>query len=159
MLTVHGRTRMQMYRPPVNLDIIKAVKQAVGIPVIGNGGVDSIDSYLHMMAYTGCDLVMIGQASYGNPWIFRDIRHYLETGERLSPPSLDEKLEVLSRHVHWVCEDVGEYAGMKICRRQAAFYLKGLHGAPAFRKACGELATLADLDRLIALVKEHNPQA
>ncbi len=157
MLTVHGRTRMQMYRPPVNLDIIKEVKHAVSIPVCGNGGIDSIDSYLHMMEYTGCDLAMIGQASYGNPWIFRDIRHYLETGERLAPPSLDEKLEVLSRHVHWVCEDVGEYAGMKICRRQASFYLKGLHGAPAFRKACGELSKLEDLDKLIALVREHNP--
>ncbi len=158
MLTVHGRTKNQMYRPPVNLDIIKAVKQAVSIPVCGNGGIDSIDSYLHMMEYTGCDLAMIGQASYGNPWIFRDIRHYLLTGERLAAPSLDEKLDTLSRHVHWVCEYVGEYAGMKISRRQASFYLKGLHGAPAFRKACGELSTLEDLERLIALVKEYNPK-
>lgn len=157
MLTVHGRTRMQMYRPPVDLDVIKAVKNAVSIPVIGNGGIDSIESYLHMMEYTGCDLAMIGQASYGNPWIFRDIRHFLETGEQLAPPTVEEKLSVLSRHVHWVCEDVGEYGGMKICRRQASFYLKGLHGAPAFRKACGELSTLADLDNLIALVRSHNP--
>lgn len=158
MLTVHGRTRMQMYRPPVDLDIIKAVKEAVSIPVCGNGGIDSIDSYLHMMEYTGCDLAMIGQASYGNPWIFRDIRHYLETGERLAPPTLEEKLDTLSRHVRWVCEDMGEYGGMKVCRRQASFYLKGLHGAPAFRKACGELSTLEDLDRLIALVKANNPE-
>lgn len=157
MLTVHGRTRMQMYRPPVNLDIIKAVKNAVSIPVVGNGGIDSIDSYLHLMEYTGCDLAMIGQASYGNPWIFRDIRHFLETGERLAPPSLEEKLDTLARHVRWVCEDMGEYGGMKVCRRQAAFYLKGLHGAPAFRKACGELAKYEDLEKLIALVKEHNP--
>ncbi len=158
MLTVHGRTKAQMYRPPVNLDIIKQVKEAVSIPVCGNGGIDSIDSYLHMMEYTGCDLAMIGQASYGNPWIFRDIRHYLQTGERLLPPSLEEKLSTLSRHVHWVCEEVGEYAGMKISRRQASFYLKGLHGAPAFRKACGELSTLEDLEKLIALVKEYNPK-
>ena len=157
MLTVHGRTRMQMYRPPVNLDIIKAVKNAVSIPVVGNGGIDSIDSYLHLMEYTGCDLAMIGQASYGNPWIFRDIRHFLETGERLAPPSLEEKLDTLARHVRWVCEDMGEYGGMKVCRRQAAFSLKGLHGAPAFRKACGELAKYEDLEKLIALVKEHNP--
>ncbi len=158
MVTVHGRTKNQMYRPPVDLDIIKQVKAAVSIPVCGNGGIDSIDSYLHMMEYTGCDLAMIGQASYGNPWIFRDIRHYLETGERLPAPSLEEKLDTLSRHVHLVCEYVGEYAGMKISRRQASFYLKGLHGAPAFRKACGELSTLEDLEKLIALVKQYNPR-
>ncbi len=156
MLTVHGRTRMQMYRPPVNLDIIRAVKEAVDIPVCGNGGVDSIESYLHMLSYTGCDLVMIGQASYGNPWLFAQIKHYLQTGQTLPAPDLEERLRVLSRHVRLVCEDVGEYAGMKICRRQASFYLKGLRGAPQLRKQCGELKTLADLDALLSVVREYN---
>jgi nifR3 family TIM-barrel protein len=158
MLTVHGRTRMQMYRPPVNLEIIRAVKQAVSVPVCGNGGVDSIESYLQMQSFTGCDLVMIGQASYGNPWLFAQIRHYLETGERLPMPTLEEKLQVMEKHVRLVCENVGEKQGMRICRRQSSFYLKGLHGAPQLRKACGQLTSLADLEALLALVRQLNPQ-
>lgn len=148
-VTVHGRTKQQMYAPPVDLDIIKSVKEAVSIPVIGNGGITNAVKAKEMYEYTGCDLVMIGQATYGRPWIFREIEHYFETGEILSEPPIEEKLEIMERHISSIVSCIGEKAGMREARKHAAWYIKGTPHAAAFRKECAGLATLDDLHRII----------
>ena len=107
-VAVHGRTKSQMYSGKADLDIIAEVKQALKIPVIGNGDVDSGESCKYMYDYTGCDLVMVGRAACGKPWIFSQIRHYLETGETLAEPSADEQLEIMKEHIYLLCEDKGE---------------------------------------------------
>lgn len=155
-ITIHGRTKEQMYRPPVDLDIIKAVKESVNIPVIGNGGIITPEDAKHMYDYTGCDLVMIGQGSYGRPFLFSQIEHYLETGELLPDPPIEEKLEIMYRHVSMIVEFKGEKMGMREARKHAAWYIKGAKGSASFRNACGKLTTLADLKELIDTVKQYD---
>lgn len=151
-VAVHGRTRQQMYRPPVDREIIRQVKEAVSIPVIGNGGIVDGPSALEMYQETGCDLVMVAQGSYGRPWVFRQIRRYLETGELLPEPPLAERLEVMLRHVSMMVEFKGERLGMTEARKIAAWYIKGSPGAAAFRGACGRLSSWEDLKSLTAQV-------
>ncbi len=152
-VTVHGRTKQQMYRPPVDLEIIRRVKESVGIPVIGNGGITSGPEAAEMYRATGCDLVMIGQGTYGRPWIFRQVERFLETGEILPEPPLEEKLEVMLRHVSLMVEEKGEKVGMMEARKIAAWYIKGSPGAAAFRGACGQLKTFDELKELAVQVK------
>ncbi len=151
-VAVHGRTRQQMYRPPVDREIIRQVKEAVSIPVIGNGGIVDGPSALEMYQETGCDLVMVAQGSYGRPWVFRQIRRYLEAGELLPEPPLAERLEVMLRHVSMMVEFKGERLGMTEARKIAAWYIKGSPGAAAFRGACGRLSSWEDLKSLTAQV-------
>lgn len=152
VLTVHGRTRMQMFAPPVNLDIIRQVKEAVSIPVIGNGDVDTPQAAKLMYEQTGCDLVMVGRGAMGNPWIFKQIEAYLLNGELLPDPSPEERMEVLKRHVNLLCKYKGEYIGMREARKHASWYIKGMRGAAEFRRECGSLETAADLEELIEKV-------
>lgn len=147
-ITIHGRTKAQMYRPPVDLDIIKAVKQAVTIPVIGNGGITSVQEAKVMYDYTGCDLVMIGQATYGRPWLFSQITQFLENGTIKEDPSIPERIEIMLEHVALIVEYKGEKQGMREARKHAAWYIKGLHGAAGFRHACGTLENYNDLKDL-----------
>ncbi len=155
-IAVHGRTRQQMYTPPVDLTTIREVKQAVSVPVIGNGDIETPEDAKRMYEFTGCDLVMVGRGSYGRPWIFKQIQEYLETGHYSSDPSLEERMIILKGHITALCAHKGEKIGMRQARHHAAWYLKGLHGAAAFRKACGELSTLSDLDLLIEQVLKEN---
>lgn len=148
-LTVHGRTRMQMFAPPVDIDIIRKVKEAVSIPVIGNGDVDSVESARRMYDETGCDLVMIGRGAMGNPWVFRQIESYFLRGEILPDPTPEEKMAVLKRHIELLCRYKGEYVGMREARKHASWYIKGMRGAAEFRRECGSLTTPSDLDDLI----------
>ena len=148
-LTVHGRTRMQMFAPPVDLDIIRRVKEAVSIPVIGNGDVDSPESAKQMYEQTGCDLVMVGRAAMGNPWIFRRIEHHLSTGELLPEPTPEERMAVLKKHICLLCKYKGEYVGMREARKHSSWYIKGMKGAAEFRRECGSLETPKDLSELI----------
>ena len=155
-VTVHGRTRQQYYAPPVDLDIIAAVKQAVSIPVIGNGDCVDIPSVINMYKYTKCDLVMIGRGALGSPWIFRQVDRYLTDGTVLPDPSLPERMQVMLRHIKLICENKGESGGMREARKHAAWYMKGMRGATAFRKQGGELCTYADAEKLAADVLARN---
>ncbi|MCM1478955.1 MAG: tRNA dihydrouridine synthase DusB [Muribaculaceae bacterium] len=155
-VTVHGRTKNQMYRGKADWDIIRQVKAAVGIPVIGNGDVTSPETAAAMYRETGSDLVMIGRGSYGRPWIFSQIRQYLETGEILPEPPLEKRLEMMCRQVELAVRYKGERIGMSEARRQCAYYLKGMAGAAALRNRCGKLSSLADLRELCGEVLKGN---
>ncbi|MEG1993639.1 MAG: tRNA dihydrouridine synthase DusB [Oscillospiraceae bacterium] len=156
-ICIHGRTREQMYSGKADLDIIKAVCDNANIPVIANGDVVDVKSYKNMMEYTGCDLVMIGRGALGNPWVFKEINHYNETGEILPPPTAEEKLEVLKHHAKLICQYKTERIGMKEARKHAGWYFKDIRGAAKLRKMSGELVTYDDLLRLceIALSMEE----
>lgn len=155
-IAIHARTRSQMYAPPADWSIIKKVKQAVQIPVIGNGDVISLDDCIKMYEETGCDLVMIGRGALGNPWIFGEIREYLVHGNRLAPLPLTDKLSIMKKHIALLCQYKGERIGMREARKHAAWYMKGLRGAASLRRQCSELSCLEDLDRLCELILREN---
>lgn len=144
-ITVHGRTKNQMYHGKADWEIIRQVKAAVKIPVIGNGDVTSPETAAEMYRETGCDLVMIGRGSYGKPWIFAQVKHYLETGEILPEPSLEKRLEMMCRQVELAVQYKGERIGMSEARRQCAYYLKGMPNAAEYRRRCGELSSMGDV--------------
>lgn len=148
-VAVHGRTKEQLYSGKADWDIIREVKRAVSIPVIGNGDVDSVESCKAMYDYTGCDLVMIGRGSYGKPWLFGQIRDLFSGITPRPEPTVEEKMVIMRRHITLLVEDKGERTGMKEARRQAAWYIKGISGAAAFRNRFGAMNTLRDLDALI----------
>lgn len=147
-IAVHGRTRSQMYSGQADWDIIKQVKKAVSIPVIGNGDVKYPENCNAMYEQTACDLVMIGRGSYGKPWIFREVKHYLETGQLLPEISLEEKMSVMLRHGRMLCKYKGEKQGMKEMRKNVAWYIKGLPGSARMRGDCGLLNHYSDLETM-----------
>lgn len=153
-LTIHGRTRKQMYAPPVDIDIIRQVKQAVSIPVIGNGDIDSAQSAVSMYEQTGCDLVMIGRGALGKPWLFSQVKQYLQNGTLPPEPDIEEKMQVMLRHIALTCELKGEYIGMKECRKHASWYMKGMRGAAVLREESSHLSTFEDAKRLAQHVLE-----
>ena len=155
-IAVHGRTRQQFYEPVADWEIIRQVKEAVSVPVIGNGDVTDADSAEKMYRETGCDLIMIGRGSYGRPWVFRQIAARLTEGATLPEPVLEERLAVMKEHIELICSLKGELVGMREARKHTAWYLKGLHGAAAFRGECGRLNTLEDFYRLLERVYEQN---
>ena len=129
-IAVHGRTREQFYRGKADWDIIRRVKEAVRVPVIANGDVRTYDDLDAIRAATGCDAVMIGRAAQGNPWIFRQLTHYLRTGERLPAPTLQERAAVLLRHLDLLLKYKGDYVGPREMRKHATWYTRGIvHGA------------------------------
>ncbi len=155
-ITVHGRTRQQFYAPPVNYDIIRDVKRAVGIPVIGNGDVVDAQSAKRLYEYTGVDYIMIGRGALGNPWIFREVNAYLSEGRLLVRPDLDEKLDVLSRHITALVAYKGERVGMREARKHTAYYLRGFKNAAKLRNTAFSMETLDDLQRLIKEIQTNN---
>ncbi len=155
-VTVHGRTREQMYAPPVNTDIIAAVKRAVSIPVIANGDITDAQSAAEMYENTGCDFIMVGRGAMGAPWIFSQINAYIGEGRVLPEPPLSERMAVLMRHAQAVIAHKGEHVGMLEMRKHAAWYMNGLHGAAEFRRKCGELSTFSELCELCFTVCERN---
>ena len=147
-LTVHGRTREQMYQPGADWDIIRAVKAAVAIPVIGNGDVTGAESAAAMYAATGCDLVMVGRAALGRPWVFRQIERYLADGTLLPDPPLEERMAVLLRHAELAIRYKGEGIAMREIRRHAFAYMKGVRGGADFRRRAGLVSSLEELRTL-----------
>lgn len=153
-VAVHGRTKKQMYSGNADWDIIAAVKQAVKIPVIGNGDVDSAEKCAEMYKYTGCDLVMIGRGACGKPWLFREIEQYF-SGEEITPVTFAERISTMRRQIQYLVENKGEYIGMKEARMQTGWYLKGMPGAAKYRAHCGTLSTMNDLDNLIETIRKE----
>lgn len=153
---VHGRTRQQYYSGQCDLGIIKAVKNAVDVPVIGNGDVRDIKSAEKMLRETGCDAVMVARAALGNPWIFQILNEYFEKGNIIQPPSAEDKLKIMREHIELVCSYKGERMGMLQSRKQIAWYLKGFRGAAGFRNEAGRVTTLEDMYSLIDRVLEFN---
>ncbi len=153
-ITVHGRTKVQMYSPPVDLTQIAAVKKAVNIPVIANGDVIDGKSAERMFNETNCDFLMVGRGALGSPWVFSEINTYLKTGEILAEPDIDEKMEVMLKHISTICEYKGEYVGMREARKHAAWYIKGMRGAAEFRREIGTLEHFEQLENLAQKVKK-----
>lgn len=147
-ITVHGRTKNQMYAPPVNLDEIRKVKEAVSIPVIGNGDITDGKSAAEMLKRTGCDFLMVGRGSLGTPWVFSAINAYLEKGEILPEPDVEEKMRVMLFHIKKLCEYKGEYIGMREARKHSAWYIKGMRGAASFRQEIGTLESFEQLKKM-----------
>lgn len=148
-VAVHGRTREQYYSGMADWDIIRQVKEAVSIPVIGNGDITSPQRAKEMLLETGCDGVMIGRAARGNPWIFREIAHYLETGELLSRPSKEELKEMILRHGRLQLKYKGEYVGMREMRKHVAWYTAGYPHSAKLRGMVNEIETLEGLEQLL----------
>ena len=147
-VAVHARTRLQYYSGRADWDIIRKVKEAVSIPVIGNGDVDSYESACRMMDETGCDGVMIGRAAQGNPWIFSELCARSE-GREYTRPSKEEVAAMILRHAAMLIECKGEYIGSREMRKHAAWYTKGFPGSSAFRGRLNTAESLDDLKRLM----------
>jgi nifR3 family TIM-barrel protein len=148
-VAVHGRTREQYYSGKADWDIIRQVKEAVSIPVIGNGDLRTAEDVIAMQEQTGCDGFMIARGAQGNPWIFRQILHYFETGEPMERPSVEEVAATILRHARMMIAYKGEYTGMHEIRKHAAWYTTGYPNSSQFRRQINEVETYAELEKLL----------
>ncbi len=147
-VTVHARTREQYYRGSADWDIIRQVRESVHIPVIGNGDVTDYESAERLMQQTGCEMVMIGRAAEGNPWIFKELLARSK-GEEYTPPTIDEVKRMIMRHAALLIENKGEFVAMREMRKHAAWYTKGMKSSAEFRKRVCEVETLAQLTEIV----------
>ncbi len=155
-LTVHGRTRAEMFKGEADLNAVKTVKQSVKIPVIGNGDITDVKKAAEMLEKTGCDAIMIGRGACGNPWLFREINAYLKDGSIIPPPSLDEKLTVMLRHIKRSVEYKGEKMAIKEARRQSAYYIKGIKNGAKYRNALSSINTYEELTEIAYMISKEN---
>lgn len=155
-ITVHGRTRQQMYAPPVNHEIIAEVKKAVSIPVVGNGDITDGFSAAQMLEDTNCDFLMVGRGALGRPWVFQQINAYLNEGRVLPNPPVSERMRVMCKHIQMLCEYKGERVGIREARKHAAWYTKGIRGAAQYRRELGMLESIAQLDEIAYKICTEN---
>ncbi|MFR5033788.1 MAG: tRNA dihydrouridine synthase DusB [Eubacterium sp.] len=155
-ITVHGRTRMQMYSGKVDYDIIAKVKKSVDIPVIANGDIVDEQSAAIMFEKTNCDAIMIGRGALGNPWIFRRINAYLNECRVLPDVSINEKMVVMLKHIQKIIEYKGEYTAMREARHHAAYYTKGIRGGAALRKEISTFEHFEQLEELAYKIAKEN---
>ena len=155
-VAVHGRTREQYYSGEADWDIIREVKAAVQIPVIGNGDIFTPQDAKNLLEHTGCDAIMVGRGAQGNPWIFKRILHYLKTGELLPEPTAQERVEKALRHSQMLIAYKGEYIGIREMRKHMAWYMKGLPGAAELRGKLNYAETMAEMEALLnEYLKNH----
>lgn len=155
-VTVHGRTRVQMYSGTVDYDIIAKVKQAVDIPVIGNGDIVDEQSAAIMLERTNCDGIMIGRGALGNPWLFRRLNAYLTECRVLPEVGINEKMVVMLKHIKKIIEYKGEYTAMREARHHAAYYTKGIRGSAAYRKEISSFEHFEQLEELAYRIAKEN---
>ncbi|MGF7400492.1 tRNA dihydrouridine synthase DusB [Thermoanaerobacterium thermosaccharolyticum] len=153
-VAVHGRTREQFYSGNADWDIIKKVKDNLKIPVIGNGDVFSPEDAKRMIDETGCDAVMVGRGAEGNPWIFKRILHYLNTGEILPEPTVSEKIDMILRHFDMMIEYKGEHIGILEMRKHIAWYLKGIRGSSKIKQMVFTMSEYKEIKELLISIKQ-----
>lgn len=151
-ITIHGRTRDEFYGGKVDLDIIKKVKESVKIPVIGNGDIIDEESARHMFEYTGVDGIAIGRGTMGNPWIFKQIEHFLKTGEKLPRPTTQEKYELLKEHIELDIREKGENVAINEMRKHIAWYTKNMKDSSSFRN---EINYIENKDELMKKIEQY----
>ena len=144
-IAVHGRTREQYYSGKADWDVIKDVKKAVKIPVIGNGDIFSAEDAKAMKEYTGCDGLMVARGARGNPWIFREIKEYLENGNVIDKPTINDIREMIIRHAKMLVDYKGEYTGIREMRKHIAWYTAGLPHSAELRRMCNQIETMENL--------------
>ena len=158
-IAIHGRTRAQMYAPPADWEIIRQVKEAVSIPVIGNGDVDSPRAARALLDQSGCDMVMVGRGALGRPWLFGQIAAFLRDGTVIPDPPMEERMEVMLRHIRWMALYKGEAIAFREARKHCGWYMAGIRGAAALRRQAGTICSMEDVRALareaIRLAKEN----
>ena len=150
-IAVHGRTRMQYYSGKADWNIIGQVKEAVTVPVIGNGDIFAPEDGKAMLEQTNCDGIMLGRGALGRPWLYRQMIEYLRTGGYEGEPTLEQRRQVITHHAQLICEEKGERVAMKEMRKHIAWYYKGLPGAARMRDAINTVATMEDLEHLLEI--------
>ena len=155
-VTVHGRTRQQMYAPPVDIEAIAEVKRSVSIPVIANGDIVDGPSAARMLEQTNCDYLLVGRGALGRPWVFSQIEAYLKHETILPEPPLSEQMRVMLRHIRRICEYKGERVGMREARKHAAWYIRGVRGAAQYRQRVGALTSMEELEALAFEIVHKN---
>lgn len=151
-LAIHGRTREQFYSGKADWDIIAEIKQAIDIPVIGNGDVFEVQDAVNMLEKTKCDAIMIGRGAQGNPWIFNRINHYMKTGEILPEPTLEEKITTAIKHMNLAVAEHGDYVAVREMRKHIGWYLKGLKNSAKYRD---QINKITDYKEVIAMLEEY----
>lgn len=152
LIAVHGRTREQMYIPPIDVDAITEIRKAVGIPVLANGDITTAEDAKQILEQTGCAGVMIGRGALGDPWLFERINAVLTGQPEPGEPSLNARMSALRAQIYEMCEEKGEWTAMPQARGQAMHYMKGLKGAASLRRYCSMLEHFTDVDKLIEAV-------
>ena len=155
-VTVHGRTRAQMYAPPVNTDIIAEIKRELSIPVIANGDVTDGQTAAIMLEKTNADFLLVGRGALGRPWVFQQINAYLTDGRIIPEPPVSERMRVMVKHIKMLCEYKGERIGIREARKHAAWYMKGIRGGAEFRRQAGQLESVEQLEELAYKITLEN---